>query len=89
MVQYAFPVLALLTLSTSVAAIPTASTTSATPFTFVQWIEDIIANPNGDHLTPEQAVAAKNAAVAEANPLEKRAPRCQAEFKDANVRLQI
>lgn len=84
MVHFSLPTLALIALATSVAAIPTASTTAAAPFTFAQWVEDIIANPDGDHLTPEQAVAAKNAAVASTNSLDKRA-WCPAGFKDANV----
>lgn len=53
---------ALVALSTSVAAAPSAPT--STEFTFAQWIEDIIADPTGDHLSPEEAVAAKNDAVA-------------------------
>ncbi|KAF2029947.1 hypothetical protein EK21DRAFT_112426 [Setomelanomma holmii] len=67
------PILALLTLATSVVAVPM---TSGTTFTFAQWIEDIIADPTGPHLTPEEAVAAKNAAVANSNPLSIRTPRC-------------
>jgi hypothetical protein len=89
MVQYYIPALALLILSASVAAVPTTSKTSVVPFTFVQWIEDIIANPNGDNLTPDEAVAAKNAAYAAANQLDKRAPWCQDQFKSANVRPHI
>lgn len=85
MVHYTLPLIALVALATSIAAFPTADTMSTTPFTFVQWVEDIIVNPEGDHLTPEEAVEAKNAAVAAANPLGKRAS-CQAQFKDANVR---
>ncbi len=48
-------------------AIPTAQapdTTSTTePFSFSTWIEGIIADPDGTHLTPEEAVAAKQASV--------------------------
>jgi hypothetical protein len=73
MVNLSLPLLAVLALAVSVTAAPA---TSATSFTFAQWIEDIIANPDGDHLTPEQAVEAKNAAVAVSNPLSVRAPRC-------------
>ncbi|KAK4185781.1 hypothetical protein QBC35DRAFT_533907 [Podospora australis] len=32
------------------------------PFSFVQWVEGIIANPDGDNLTPEEAVEAWEAA---------------------------
>lgn len=85
MVHYFLATLAFLAVSTSVSATPTAEKVSVVPFTFVQWIKDIIAEPNGDHMSPEEAVAAKNAAVAAANPLEQRAARCQADFKDANV----
>lgn len=77
MVHYSFPALALLAISASpsVAGFPTTSstTTAAThSFSISQWIEDIIADPNGAHLSPEEAVAAKSAAV-EANPLTKKA----------------
>lgn len=81
MVNFAPHALAALALAALVAAIPT--TTSTAPFTFVQWVEDIIANPEGDHLSPEEAVAAKNAAV-EALPLLKRA-NCDQNWPRANV----
>jgi hypothetical protein len=91
MVNYSLPILSLIALSASVAAIPTTGTTSAVTFTFAQWIEDIIANPDGNHLSPEEAVAAKNAAVATANPLDTRAPRCMDEYdwSRANVRFKL
>lgn len=88
MVHYFVPAFALLALSASVAAVPTASNTSPVVFSFVQWIEDIIANPDGDHLTPEEAVAAKNAAMASANPLEKRV-NCHDDWKTTNVRPHV
>lgn len=87
MVHFSLPLIALLTLATSVTAAPA---TSATTFTFAQWIEDIIANPDGDHLTPEEAVAARIAAVSAANPLNVRAVSCkeeQASWRRANVGL--
>ncbi|KAJ4342408.1 hypothetical protein N0V87_001026 [Didymella glomerata] len=71
----------LLALSTSVAAAP--STPTSTEFTFAQWIEDIIADPTGDHLSPEEAVAAKNAAVA-SNTLGKRI-NCDQNWGRANA----
>ncbi|KAF9877054.1 hypothetical protein CkaCkLH20_05320 [Colletotrichum karsti] len=33
-----------------------APTTHSEPFTFAKWIDGIIANPDGDNLSPEQAV---------------------------------
>lgn len=83
MVNFTLHTIAALTLSACVAAIPGARTTSTTPFTFAQWVEDIIADPNGDHLSPEEAVAAKNAAVA-ATPIERRA-NCEQSWPRANV----
>lgn len=81
MVNFAPHALAALALSALVAAIPT--TTSPVPFTFVQWVEDILANPEGDHLSPEEAVAAKNASV-DAIPLRENA-RCDTGLRRANV----
>lgn len=80
MVQIGLPALAFLATISMVAAAP--AETKA--FTFSQWIEDIIANPDGDHLSPEQAVAAKLAAIESDGSLGKRA-WCQAGFADANV----
>lgn len=57
MVNSALPVfLAMLAISRAVGAVPTAA--AAVPFTFGQWVEDIIANPDGDHLTADEAVQA-------------------------------
>ncbi|KAH7086444.1 hypothetical protein FB567DRAFT_527962 [Paraphoma chrysanthemicola] len=77
MLLSSLPIVTLLALATSVTAAPT---TSGTVFTISQWIEDIIADPTAPHLTPEEAVAAKNAAVANSNPLSIRTPRCMDEF---------
>ncbi|CRK24994.1 hypothetical protein BN1708_014097, partial [Verticillium longisporum] len=49
------PVLALLAVAQAV-AIPSES--EAPAFSFEQWVEDIIANPDGKHLSPEEAVDA-------------------------------
>jgi hypothetical protein len=51
MMYYTFPALVLIALSTATAAAPTTdtNTTSVVPFIFSQWIEDVIANPDGDH----------------------------------------
>ncbi|KAH7138698.1 hypothetical protein B0J11DRAFT_500900 [Dendryphion nanum] len=84
MVRFSIVALSLLAMCISVTAIPSLSTSSTAPFTFAQWIEDIITNPDGDHLTPEEAVAAKNAAEASRNPLTKRA-WCQETFTSANA----
>lgn len=75
----------ILALSATAAAAPT---TTSTDFTFAQWIEDIIANPQGDHLSPEEAVAAKNAAVASAsatNPLLQERAYCDQKWGRANA----
>ncbi|KAK3385356.1 hypothetical protein B0H63DRAFT_543672 [Podospora didyma] len=51
--------LALLALSHAVNAAPTAEVTESvtSTFSFRNWVEGIIANPNGNNLTPEEAVA--------------------------------
>ncbi|KAK0672018.1 hypothetical protein QBC41DRAFT_353732 [Cercophora samala] len=75
--------LAVLALATSVAAAPAPTDNSSVTFSFAQWIEDIIANPD-TALTPAEAVAAANAAkvVATAGGLQKRA-YCEELFGDA------
>ncbi len=78
MVKFALPFIALaLTASMSVAAAPAG--TSATTFSFEQWVEDIIANPD-TALTVDEALAAAQAAdlVGSAGGLQKRI-RCDQE----------
>lgn len=76
MVKFALP-LAVLAIATSVAAAP--SGTSKTTFSFEQWVEDIIANPD-TALTVDEAIAAAQAAdvVGSAGGLQKRV-RCDQE----------
>jgi hypothetical protein len=63
----------LLAIGYSVVAMPATTTTTAS-FAFSQWIEDIIADPTGNHLSPEEAVSAKKAAASTVlDMLEKRA----------------
>ena len=50
---------ALLGLVSIIGAAPSKADISAN-FTFEKWVESIIADPNGDNLTPEEAVAAWN-----------------------------
>ncbi|KAL2125801.1 hypothetical protein VTI74DRAFT_2713 [Chaetomium olivicolor] len=71
MVKLTLP-LAALAMAASVAALPAA--TSGTTFSFAQWVEDIIANPD-TALTVDEAIAAANAAgiVGSAGGLQKRA----------------
>lgn len=55
----------LLAISSLVAAAPTVMDTGievraadvAVPFSFEKWAEDIIANPSGNHPSPEEAIA--------------------------------
>ncbi|KXX79407.1 hypothetical protein MMYC01_204064 [Madurella mycetomatis] len=70
MVKFALPLVAL-ALATSVAAAPQG--TSKTTFSFEQWVEDIIANPD-TALTVDEAIAAAQAAdvVGSAGGLQKR-----------------
>jgi hypothetical protein len=47
-----------------VVAVPTASTTGvSSTFSFSNWVESIIANPDGDNLSPEQVVEAWQASL--------------------------
>ncbi|KAF6809955.1 hypothetical protein CPLU01_15401, partial [Colletotrichum plurivorum] len=71
MVKFTSSLIAL-AMAAAVTAAP--AQTSQTTFSFAQWVENIIANPN-TALTPEEAVAAASAAevVASAGGLTKRA----------------
>lgn len=73
-------------LSTSALAAPSAAAAAA-DFSFAQWVEDIISDPSGAHLSPSEAVEAKNAAVAAStSPFEKRV-NCDKAWARANVHL--
>ncbi|KAK0750813.1 hypothetical protein B0T18DRAFT_485558 [Schizothecium vesticola] len=62
MVQLAIATIVLMALGAMVSAAP-----SPAPFTFSGWVEELIANPNGNQLTPKQAlVAAEDVANARA-----------------------
>ncbi|KAH0425178.1 hypothetical protein CcaCcLH18_11112 [Colletotrichum camelliae] len=78
MVKFTASIVAL-ALAVTAAPAPTSQTT----FSFAQWVEDIIANPD-TALSPEEAVAAANAAdiVTSAGGPIKRA-WCQEHFRDA------
>ncbi|KAH6634762.1 hypothetical protein B0J18DRAFT_30121 [Chaetomium sp. MPI-SDFR-AT-0129] len=73
-----FTELLLATLAVSPAfALPATSTEVATEvFSFSNWIEGVITNPDGDNLTPEEAVAAWAASVngTQVQTLDKRTP---------------
>lgn len=93
MVRSYLPTLAVLALSTVVAAAPATNSSrnviGGPPFTFTAWIEEIGAHPRGAHLSSSQAVAAKNQAMALEAPflsLKKRAI-CSTNFTNADVRL--
>ena len=59
-------------------------------FSFGKWIDDIIDNPDGNHLTPEEAVAAwsasSNGTSAVAGALDKRAPLICPDYSFCKVR---
>lgn len=92
--MHASPLLlaALAALSTSALAAPSspsAAPAAAADFSFAQWVEDIIANPAGAHLSPSEAVEAKNAAVAAStSPFQKRV-NCDRDWARANVRSPL
>lgn len=59
MINFAVCLLAAVTLSSST----TASPFNAPNFTFAKWVDEIIANPSGPHLSPEEAVTAYEATI--------------------------
>ncbi|KAK2024962.1 hypothetical protein LX32DRAFT_568971 [Colletotrichum zoysiae] len=80
MVNFALPAVAALALAQVTGATPVAAQSSAVEvFSFSKWIDGIIANPEGDNLTPEEAVEAwqeslneTSVAAAGENPIQKR-----------------
>ncbi|KAK4148498.1 hypothetical protein C8A00DRAFT_19683 [Chaetomidium leptoderma] len=73
MVNFAFPTLAVLALTSAVGAVAVPETSAGASsegeverFSFVKWVDDIIANPKGTHLSPEQAYEAWQATVVNA-----------------------
>jgi hypothetical protein len=67
MVNTAVAALALLAVGQAVGAVPTAGALPPT-FSFVDWVDQIIADPDGDHLSPEEAVVAFYAAASSSSP---------------------
>ncbi|KAJ3957185.1 hypothetical protein N0V92_006260 [Colletotrichum tropicale] len=65
MVSFTLPALATLALAALTTAAPTTQTDSVEVFSFSKWVDGIIANPDGDNLTPEQAVEAWHASLNE------------------------
>lgn len=57
MARLILSVLATLGAASVVAALPQ-KVDQAVPFSFENWVEDIISNPNGDYMSPEEAVKA-------------------------------
>lgn len=53
----------LVSIATTTLALSAGINAAATPnaFSWESWVNDIIANPNGTHLSPEEAVAASEA----------------------------
>ncbi|KAK1960980.1 hypothetical protein LY78DRAFT_645670 [Colletotrichum sublineola] len=81
MVNFALPALAALALAQLTGATPVAASSST--FSFSKWVDGILANPNGDNLTPEEAVEAwkeslneTSAVATRGNLLQKRADVC-------------
>ncbi|KAH0429048.1 hypothetical protein CKAH01_06163 [Colletotrichum kahawae] len=78
MVSFTLPALATLALAALANGAPTTQTESVEIFSFAKWVDGIIANPDGDNLTPEEAVEAwqaslnETSAVAESGLLQKR-----------------
>ncbi len=56
--KFSIPLLALLSVAGAVAIEPQAKPRAAAFVSFEQWVEDIIANPDGEHLSPDEALAA-------------------------------
>jgi hypothetical protein len=72
---------AVLALSTSVTAGPL----EHTDFTFAQWVEDVIANPNGNHLSPSEVVAAIYETRASSPTLKRASCETSGDWGRANV----
>jgi hypothetical protein len=73
MVNFASAALAILALTPVIGAVALPDTTVAASsageverFSFVKWVDDMIANPNGTHLSPEQAYEAWQTTVVNA-----------------------
>ncbi|TDZ30026.1 hypothetical protein C8035_v003496 [Colletotrichum spinosum] len=66
MVNAVFSSLAVLALASFAGAAPAAAETDAVEvFSFAKWVDGIISNPDGDNLSPEQAVEAWQASISE------------------------
>ena len=74
---------ALLALFTSVTAGPL----KGTDFILTQWVEDVIAGPNGNHLSPSEAVAAIDEARASTSTLKRANCETSGNWGRANVRM--
>ena len=73
-------------------ALPAATTEGDSEvFSFGKWIDGIIANPDGNNLTPEEAVAAWSASSNETSvgTLDKRAPLVCTGYSFCKVRTTI
>ncbi len=73
MVNFALPTLAVLALTPVIGAVAVPDTSAGASsggeverFSFAKWVDDIITNPNGTHLSPEQAYEAWQTTVANA-----------------------
>ncbi|KAF6788740.1 hypothetical protein CSOJ01_14953 [Colletotrichum sojae] len=65
MVNFALPALAVLALAQLTDAAPTQKEETVELFSFGKWVDGIIANPDGDNLTPEEAIEAWKASANE------------------------
>ncbi|KAK2042627.1 hypothetical protein LZ31DRAFT_555919 [Colletotrichum somersetense] len=66
MVNFALPALAALALAQLTGATPVTTQSGTTEvFSFSKWVDGIIANPDGDNLTPKEAVEAWHASLNE------------------------
>ncbi|KAM5344514.1 hypothetical protein ACJ41O_013050 [Fusarium nematophilum] len=86
MVRLSLSALAVLASSSLITALP-AKPVAVEQFSYEKWVDGIIADPNGNHLSPEEAVKARMASVA-AHPgsLSTRATcRADGEMKPANA----
>ncbi len=76
MVHFSLPTLALLALGTVTGAVPTPEPAAAEPFSFENWVNGIIADPEGPNLTPSEAIEAALNSTAADSTLSKRDPSC-------------
>ena len=61
--KFSMPLLALLSVANAAAIEPRSENKAASFVSFEEWVKEIIADPEGDHLSPEEAILAHETLV--------------------------